>query len=91
MPPLATNTMSSADRRRLSVRGGGGGGSGAGSSELECERECECERDGVRAGGARRRRRRRGAFPGSHSLSSFAILDAMFLKPMLVPGKTINF
>lgn len=29
---------------------------------------------------------RAGTFPGSHSLSSLAILDAMFLKPMLVPG-----
>lgn len=36
-------------------------------------------------GAGRRRRRRRGALPGSHSLSSFAIFEAMFLNPIDVP------
>lgn len=120
MPPFATSTISSADKRRESVRGGGGGGGGGVSRSSEEEMSgggrgergvmvmnaCGCGRglaggeggeggacsgadesgvEGEGASGRRRRRRRRGALPGSHSLSSLAILDAMFLKPMLVP------
>lgn len=51
----------------------------------ECgEREALGGGEGEGAG--RRRRRRRGALPGSHSLSSFAIFEAMFLKPIDVPA-----
>lgn len=77
---MATSTISSVESFRLSVLGGGGGAEGEGGEGG----------DGVREGGeGLRRRRLRGTLPGSHSLSSFAIFDAMFLKPMLVPGNTI--
>lgn len=78
-PALATRVMSSGDTRSESERGGGGGGGGAGG--LGDSRSSD---DAPRTE-LRRRRRRRAPLPGSHSLSSFAILDAMFLKPILVP------
>lgn len=85
IPPLATKTISSAESLRLSDLGGGGGGGRPSSEEVRGGEGVSGGR-GDAAGEGGRRRRRRGAVPGSHSLSSFAIFDAMFLKPMLVPA-----
>lgn len=93
-------------RLSLRGGGGGGGGSSSGGGRVsgrggdegerraplsaspspsdEDERACDADE------APRRRRRRRALFAGSHSLSSFAILEAMFLNPILVPDILLN-